>query len=184
MHSQTGLRSQIFNRQPLEDQHKLWKLEEQKQRDEATTALDLNYLLIKTKKSLLLLQESLKRKLPEDKLQPPQPQPLLPQQTQQSPQPQKPTKPSKTFSVPRVVSASACGKKPKPKPNPKVNARVVSASACGKKPKPKPNPKVNARVVSAGVGKTCPVCGANLSMWTDHFNTFCRSCAQKKRRWR
>jgi hypothetical protein len=162
MHSQTGLRSQIFNRQPLEDQHTLWKLEEQKQRDEATTALDLNYLLIKTKKSLLLLQESLKRKLPEDKLQPPQPQPLLPQQTQQSPQPQKPTKPSKTFSVPRVVSASACGKKPKPKPNPKVNARVVSA----------------------GVGKTCPVCGANLSMWTDHFNTFCRSCAQKKRRWR
>ena len=172
MHSQTGLRSQIFNRQPLEDQHKLWKLEEQKQRDEATTALDLNYLLIKTKKSLLLLQESLKRKLPEDKLQPPQPQPLLPQQTQQSPQPQKPTKPSKTFSVPRVVSASACGKKPKAKPKPK--------------PKAKPNAKPNARVVSAGVGKTCLVCNANLSMWTDHYNTFCSPCtrAKKKSRWR
>jgi hypothetical protein len=176
MDSQPCLRSQIFSGQPLKDQDTMWTLEKQTQLAEATTASELNCLLIETKKSLLLLQESLKRKLPEDKLQPPQPQPLLPQQTQQSPQPllpqqtqqspqpQKPTKPSKTFSVPRVVSASACGKKPKPKPKPKVNPRVVSA----------------------GIGKTCPVagCGANLSMWTDHFNTFCRSCAQKKRRWR
>ena len=93
--------------------------------------------------------------------QPPQPQPQL----QQPPQPQpllpySKTQPSKTFSVPRVVSASACGKKPKAKPN--------------------------ARVVSAGVGKTCPVCNANLSMWTDHYNTFCSPCARakKKSRWR
>jgi len=182
MNSQTGFHNQFSNRQPLEDQDTLWKLQKQRQLNEATTASKLNYLLIKTQKRLLLL-ERLNSKLqnqdpPEDKQPPPQPQPQQPPQPQPQqppqpqpqqppqPQPQQPPQPqpllpqekqpSKTFSVPRVVLASACGKKPKP----------------------------NARVVSAGVGKTCPVCGANLSMWTDHFNTFCRSCAQKKRRWR
>ena len=173
-----GSRIQIFSGQPLEDQNTMWELEKQKRSAEATTASKLNCLLIKTKKSLLYLKR-LNMKFqnqdpPEDKLQPPQqqPQPQLQQPPQQQPQPQpqsqpllpQQTQPSKIFSVPRVVSASACGKKAKAKPNPK--------------PKLKPNP----RVVSAGVGKTCPVCYANLSMWTDYFNTFCSPCT--RRRWR
>lgn len=127
--------------------------------------------LLKRAKALIAWTNSQQR-------QPQQPTPLPP--CSQMPQPQ-----------PQPHQQQPCSQMPQQQPQPQPQPQPTPQQTL-QKPTPTPKvmkgkvmkPKAKARVVSAGVGKTCPVCGSNLSMWTDHFNTFCRSCAQKKRRWR